>query len=155
MEMRDDRLPLPSEDSGDLADEPWSGETDDDLVATEEGVTYTPPTERVLSEARDDESGPNVAGSDATDAGELEREDDVQPPDGELPRDDELRADVVEALRAADVPAGEHLRVGVSGSRVALAGQVESIDVAEEVLGIAGDVPGVTEVVDELEIRGV
>lgn len=111
MERRDERLPLPSEDTGDLAQEPADGQTDDYLVATEEGVPYTPPAERVLSEARESESGADVAGTDPTDAGELEREDGVQPDDRALPRDDELQADVVEALRSSDVPAGDRLRV--------------------------------------------
>jgi hypothetical protein len=41
-----DSLPLPSEDEGDLVDAPASGETDDYLVAQEEGVPYVPPSER-------------------------------------------------------------------------------------------------------------
>ena len=47
MDDRSERQPLPSEDTGDLADEPESGVTDDFLVASEEGVPYTPPTDRV------------------------------------------------------------------------------------------------------------
>ncbi|HET8777035.1 MAG TPA: BON domain-containing protein, partial [Candidatus Limnocylindria bacterium] len=105
--------------------------------------------------ARAVEGGPDVAGSDETDAGELEREDMVQPADGQRPSDDELQADVIERLRASDVPAGDHLRVAVSGAQVMLAGQVESVDVLDEILGIVGDVPGVDEVVDEVEIAGV
>lgn len=155
MEQRDDRLPLPSEDGGDLVDEPATGMTDDYLVAEEEGVPYDPPSDRVMSDARTRDGGPDVAGSDATDAGELERDDMVQPPDGQRPTDDELQADVVERLRASDVPAGDHLRVAVSGSRVMLAGEVESVDVLDEILGIVGDVPGVDEVIDEVEIAGV
>jgi hypothetical protein len=155
MEQRDDRLPLPSEDGGDLVDEPATGMTDDYLVAEEEGVPYDPPSDRVMSDARTSDGGPDVAGSDATDAGELERDDMVQPPDGLRPTDDELQADVVERLRASDVPAGDHLRVAVSGSRVMLAGEVESVDVLDEILGIVGDVPGVDEVIDEVEIAGV
>ena len=155
MEQRDERIPLPSEDGGDLIDEPPTGMTDDYLVAQEEGVPYDPPSDRVMSEARADEGGPDVAGSDDTDSGELEREDMVQPPDGQRPSDDELQADVVERLRASDVPAGDHLRVAASGSRVVLTGKVESVDVLDEILGIVGDVPGVEEVTDEVEIAGV
>jgi osmotically-inducible protein OsmY len=154
VEQRDDRLPLPSEDEGDLVDEPAEGASDDPLVATEEGVPWTPPTERVVSEARG-ESGVDFAGTDATDAGELERDDEVQADDGLPARDDELRADVVEALRASDVPAGDRLRVSVSGSQVRVTGLVESVDVLDEVLGIIGDVEGVTDVVDDVEIEGV
>jgi hypothetical protein len=154
VEQRDERLPLPSEDSGDLTDEPASGMTDDDLVATEEGVPWTPPTERVLSESRNAE-GVDVAGTDATDAGELERNDDIQVGDGFPPRDDELRADVIEALRASDVTAGDRLRIDVHGSRVHVTGAVESVDVLDEILGIVGDVEGVTDVIDDVEVSGV
>lgn len=152
MEHRDDRLPLPSEDTGDLVDEPRTGMTDDYLVAQEEGVPFAPPTDRVLSEVRLDESGADVAGTAPTDAGELEREDGAQPPDGTLPRDDELRADVVERLRASDVVAGDRLRIAATGSTVVVRGQVNSIDVLDEVLGIVGDVPGVQDVVDEVTV---
>jgi hypothetical protein len=154
VEQRDDRMPLPSEDEGDLVDEPADGLSDDPLVATEEGVPWTPPTDRVISESRD-ASGVDVAGTDTTDAGELERSDDVQVDDGLPPRDDELRADVIEALRASDVVAGDRLRVSVTGSQVHVTGQVESVDVLDEALGIIGDVRGVTDVVDDVEVTGV
>jgi hypothetical protein len=154
MELRDDRQPLPSEDTGDLVEEPRRGMTDDPLVASEEGVPYDPPSDRVLTQPHAGESGADVAGTDPTQAGELEREDFVQPPDGEPPRDDELQADVIERLRASDVVAGDRIRVAAAGSRVWLRGEVESVDILEEVLGIVGDVPGVDDVVDEVRISG-
>jgi hypothetical protein len=152
MDDRPERLPLPSEDSGDLVDEPASGETDDYLVASAEGVPYVPPSERVISESRESEYGADFAGTDESDASELEREDDIQPDDGGLPRDGELQADVVEALRASDVPAGERIRVAVTGRRVKVQGEVETIEALDEILGIVGDVPGVDEVVDEVTV---
>ena len=151
MERQDDRLPLPSEDEGDLVEEPRSGMTDDPLVASEEGVPYDPPTDRVIA-ATGEPGGPDVAGTDRTDAGELERVDAVQP-GGELsPTDDELTADVVEALRASDVPAGDRIRVRTEGRRVFLSGEVESVDILDEILGLAGDVASVDEVVDEVTV---
>ena len=152
MHYPDDRLPLPSEDSGDLAEEPATGQTDDYLVAREEGVPYVPPTERVLT---DTDHGPDVAGTDSTDAGELERVDAVQPDDAMPARDDELLADAIEALRVSDVVAGDRIRLAVNGSQVIVRGEVESIQVSDEVLAIVGDVPGVTDVVDELEVTGL
>jgi hypothetical protein len=149
---RPERQPLPSEDTGDLVDEPISGETDDYLVAREEGVPYVPPMERVISEVRERESGVDFAGTDETDAGELERDDGIQLEDGGLPRDDELRADVVSALRASDVPAGERIRIAVTGARVHVQGEVESVDALDEILGIVGDVVGVDEVLDEVTV---
>ncbi len=89
---------------------------------------------------------------DESDADELEREDDIQLDDGGLPRDGELQADVIEALRASDVPAGERIRIAVSGRRVQVQGEVETIEALDEILGIVGDVPGVDEVVDEVTV---
>ena len=151
---RPDRLPVPSEDGGDLFDEPIEGETDDAIIAAEEGVPYIPPTDRVLSEPRG-WKGVDAAGTAEDDADELEREDDIQPDEGGLPRDDELRADVIEALRASDVVAGERIRISVTGSRVHVQGEVESVDVLDEILGIVGDVVGVDEVLDEVNVSGI
>jgi osmotically-inducible protein OsmY len=154
MDDRPERQPLPSEDTGDLYGEPGGGVTDDYLVAREEGVPYIPPTDRVMSEARGAE-GVDYAGTDETDAGELEREDDIQPDDGGLPRGDELRADVLEALRSSDVVAGDRIRIAVTGARVHVRGEVESVDVLDEILGIVGDVVGVEEVLDEVDVTGI
>ncbi len=146
-------LPLPSDDY--LVDAAASGETDDPEVAAQEGVPWVPPSDRVLSDSRYGESGPDVAGTAPTDAGELEREDDIQVDDGRPPIDDELRADVIERLRASEVPAGDRLQVATVGSTVTLQGEVESIDILEELLGIVSDVPGVEEVIDEVRVAGI
>jgi hypothetical protein len=151
MEQRDDRLPLPSEDGGDLVDEPPTGLSDDPLVATEEGVPYTPPTDRVLSQT-DGPEGPDVAGTAPDDAGELERVDGIQVPNAARPADDELTADVIEALRDSDVTAGERIRVATEGHRVTLTGEVETMEALDEILGIVGDVEGVDEVIDEVSV---
>ncbi len=142
MDDRSERQPLPSEDGGDLVDEPASGDTDDYLAASAEGVPYVPPMERAMGEE--------------SDADELEREDDIQPEeDRALPHDGELQADVIEALRASDMPAGERVRVAVSGRRVIVQGEVETIEALDEILGIVGDVPGVDEVVDQVTVARI
>ena len=150
----DDRLPLPSEDEGDLNQESRTGMTDDYLVAQEEALPYDPPSERVLSKSREAQGGADVAGTAETAAGELERDDNVQA-GAPTPRDDELLGDVIEALRSSDVVSGDRIRVAVNGTQVTVRGEVESVDVSDEVLGIVGDVHGVTDVVDELDISGV
>jgi hypothetical protein len=158
MEMRDERerLPYPSEDGGDLVDEPIAGQTDDPLVAREEGVPWTPPSERVLSEVRADEGGPDAAASAPDDAGELERDDAITV-DGAtpLPSGEELLADCLEALRRSDVLAGDRIQLAVDGSIVTVRGTVESVDVLDEILSIVGDVPGVDEVRDEVVVAGI
>ncbi len=153
-----DRLPLPSEDGGDLFREPRQGMTDDALVASEEGVPYDPPTDRVLSETRLDESGPDVAGTASGQSQELERADMIQPPGqesgeiGDRPADSRLQADVLEALRASDLTSGTRIGVHVVGRTAHLRGAVESQTIADELAALVGDVDGVEDVVDELEI---
>ena len=49
-------------DGGDLFAEPVTGDTDDPLVAVEEGVPYVPPSDRVLSDVRSDEADPTWPG---------------------------------------------------------------------------------------------
>ena len=146
MERRDDlpeRQPLPSEDEGDLVDEPATEESDDPLVASQEGVPWVPPSERVVRPATAGEEGADIAGAATTDEEELEFEDgDDQP----------LLVRALEALRSSDVTAGDRIRVDAAGSTIWVRGQVESIEIADEILGILGDLDGVTEVVDELDI---
>jgi hypothetical protein len=159
MDRRDDlpeRQPLPSEDEGDLIDAPGEGETDDPMVATEEGVPYVPPTERVLSELRPSESSADAAGSGADDEEALELQ---MPPSGiepeQMPRDEALQVAALEALRRSDLTAGDRVQVDAAGATIWVRGSVESIDIEDQILDILGDVPGVEEVVDELEVVGI
>jgi hypothetical protein len=158
MDMRDERerLPYPSEDEGDLIDEPIAGRTDDPLVAREEGVPWTPPTERVLSEVRADEGGPDAAAAAPDDAGELERDDAITLGDATpLPSGEELLADSLEALRRSDIVAGDRIQLAVDGGIVTVRGTVDSVDVLDEILAIVGDVPGVDEVRDEVIVVAI
>lgn len=152
---REPRLPLPSEDTGDLVEEPPSGITDDYLVAREEGVPYDPASERVATQPRDDRTAADQAGTAPDDAGELERTADIQPELRARPTDDELREDVVEALRASELPAGDRLRVAVNGRQVILRGEVESVEILDEIINLVGEVPGVDDVTDEVEVRNL
>jgi hypothetical protein len=146
---RREKLPLPSEDTGDLANEPPRGDTEDYVVAREEGVPYTPPTERVVSETRLDESGPDVAGTETDDEEELRRE---EPPDD---ASQDIGARAIEALRRSELPAGDRVQVGAIGSTVYLRGEVESVEIADEIVALLGDIPGVEEVVDETTLVGL
>ena len=145
---RPDRLPLPSEDSGDLAWEPARGDTDDPLVAKEEGLPYVAPSERVLSEARTAQGGPDVAGTAPDDEEELRR----QSPSEDNEQD--LAARATEALRRSELPAGDQIQVGAIGSTIILRGEVESIEVADEMAALLGDLPGVKDVIDETRVAG-
>lgn len=142
-------------DGGDLFREPPTGDTDDPLVAVEEGVPYVPPSDRVLSDVRAEEGGPDIAGTAPTDADELGRDEAIQPETGAEPRDGELQMDVVEALRASEIAAGERLSILVDGDTVTVRGEVESVDILDEILAIVGEVRGVAEVIDEVRVPGI
>jgi BON domain len=148
---RPGRLPYPSEDTGDLAETPASGLTDDPLVAREEGVPYEPPEERVLTDTRLEQSGPDQAGVAPTLDEELGREEGVD----DRPTDDALAVLCLEALRRSELPAGDRIRIAVAGHTVHVRGTVESVDILDEILNLVGEVPGVDDVVDEVIVIGV
>jgi hypothetical protein len=45
--------------------------------------------------------------------------------------------------------------VGAIGSTIFLRGEVESVEVADELIGLLGDIPGVEDVVDETTLAGM
>jgi len=157
MDPRDDetqRMPLPSEDEGDLTEAPAQGVSDDPMVATEEGVPYAPPTERVLAAREPGAPAARPAGAPRDADEELETQpdlarDEVPEP---MPADEALLNEALTALRRSDVTAGDRVRLDATGSTIIVRGAVESIAVADEILGIVGAVRGVNDVVDELEI---
>src|SRR6266513_382237 len=102
------------------------------------------PLARVMTPATISEEGADIAGAATSDEEELEFEE------GE---DEPLLVRALEALRSSDVTAGDRIQVDAAGSTIWVRGQVESLEVADEILGILGDLEGVTEVVDELDVE--
>ena len=117
----------------------------DPTQAVEEAEPYFPPTDPVVRVDRNGET--QIAGGFG--AGELPTErahaviDDV-------PSDEALEDAVHRALRLDASTAQLQLKVGVLQGVVRLQGAIEDEADAENALAVAGDVPGVTEVVDEL-----
>src|SRR2546423_10034632 len=101
-----ERLPLPSEDEGDLIDEPATGESDDPMVASQEGVPWTPPSDRVLRSATRSEDGADLAGAPTSGEEELDAG-----PEGDEP----LLVRALEALLGSDVTAGGRGHGGAAG----------------------------------------
>ena len=141
MDERDFRMPLPSEDEGDLVDDPPEGMTDDPIVATEEGVPWDPPLERIEG----DDRIPLTSSRPTTRSRPFTRSE-------RRPTARRCGRGVARVGRRGRRPPG---RRGGGGSTVVLSGRVESVDVLDEILGIVGDVPGVDDVVDEIEVEGV
>lgn len=114
----------------------------DPTEAVEEAEPYFPPTDPVV---RVDQKGETqIAGGFGT--GEpLE-----QQPQAVTHSDEALEDLVHRALRLDASTAHLHLKVGVQQGIVRVQGAIEDESDAENALAVAGDVPGVIDVVDEL-----
>ena len=117
----------------------------DPTEAVEEAEPYFPPTDPVV---RVDSAGETqIAGGFG--GGEVSEE----PPQAvinDVPSDEALEDFVHRALRLDASTAQLHLKVGVSQGIVRLRGIIEDESDAENALAVAGDVPGVVDVIDEL-----
>jgi hypothetical protein len=139
------------QDTDDVADseielEPFDQPVETDPTeAVEEAEPYFPPTDPVV---RTDHAGETrIAGG----FGSGETPAELAPAgvtDG--PSDEALEDLVHRALRLDASTAHLHLRVGVVQGVVRLQGPIEDEADAENALAVAGDVPGVVDVIDEL-----
>jgi hypothetical protein len=117
----------------------------DPTEAVEEAEPYFPPTDPVV---RVDRAGDTqIAGGFG--GGEVS-ENPPQAVIKDVPPDEALEDLVHRALRLDASTAHLHLKVGVSQGVVRLRGMIEDESDAENALAVAGDVPGVVDVIDEL-----
>lgn len=117
----------------------------DATEAVEEAEPYFPPTDPVVRV--DDKGETRIAGGFGT--GEpLEQHAHAVIED--VPSDEALEDLVHRALRLDASTAQLNLKVGVTQGVVRVRGLIEDESDAESALAVAGDVPGVIEVVDEL-----
>ena len=126
--------------------EPFNAPVETDPTeAVEEGEPYFPPTDPVV---RVDAQGETqIAGGFGT--GEaLERHPTTATRN--VPSDEALEDLVHRALRLDAGTAQLHLKVGVVQGVVRLQGLIEDESDAENALAVAGDIPGVVDVIDEL-----
>jgi hypothetical protein len=125
--------------------------TTDVMLAVEEGVTYIPPIDPVVEPDDDSEEGLEVVGGFASDSLESPLEPDMVPPRVRR-NDDELAEAVTRALRADSYTTDLNIEVEVEDGVVYLRGQVTSLEDIEQAEEVAGRVPGVEDVEEELEI---
>jgi osmotically-inducible protein OsmY len=117
----------------------------DPTEAVEEAEPYFPPTDPVVRV--DDTGETQIAGGFGT--GEaLEQHPTAATQGG--PSDEALEDLIHRALRLDASTAQLRLKVGVLQGVVRLRGSIEDESDAENALAVAGDVPGVVEVIDEL-----
>jgi osmotically-inducible protein OsmY len=117
----------------------------DPTRAVEEAEPYFPPTDPVVRTDRKGET--QIAGGFGT--GEPV-EQSSHAVTNDVPSDEALEDLVHRALRLDASTAHLHLKVGVSQGIVRVQGLIEDESDAENALAVAGDVPGVIEVIDEL-----
>ena len=117
----------------------------DPTEAVEEAEPYFAPTDPVV---RVDSAGETQIAGGFGD-GEVS-EARPQTVINDVPSDEGLEDLVHRALRLDASTAQLHLKVGVSQGIVRVRGIIEDESDAENVLAVAGDVPGVVDVIDEL-----
>jgi hypothetical protein len=117
----------------------------DPTEAVEEAEPYFPPTDPVVRQDRAGET--RIAGGFGS--GE-QLEQRPQRANRDVPSDETLEDVVHRALRLDASTAHLRLKVAVSQGIVRLRGPIEDEADAENALAVAGDVPGVVDVIDEL-----
>jgi hypothetical protein len=129
--------------------------TTDSMVAVEEGIPYVPPTDPVVR--------PSHGPQDLAVVGGFGMSSDEEFPDmsastalGDAPPGDEdLREEVIEALRADAATTDLLITVVVRNGTVYLRGEVQTLDDSEFAEEVAARVPGVVAVVEELTITAL
>jgi hypothetical protein len=153
-----DAEPIPDADEieglGEITDgEVRVGETDDPVVAAEEGLTWIAPTDPPVRAGPDGE--PEVAAGFGATAGDepFDLDHHAEP----VAEWDERTARVMEALRADAQTTNlvDHLSVETDGGQVVVHGVVADLDDEEAVLAVIDSVDGVNEIVDRLEVAAL
>lgn len=151
----DDDLPGDDENLEMLTElELREGETDDVMVAVEEGLTYVPPTDPPTVPGGGYSDAEVASGLGTTSLEEPYNEDHHS---SFMPGDDEISARVREALRAdaATTHFADRIAVETRGGVVVLRGTVDDLDDGDNAMAVAEYVEGVTEVRDELRVRAL
>ena len=146
--MTDDDLTTLGADS--VTDSPEQRELTDTEMYQGELAGDLAPAEADLRP--DETSDPTVAAQEG-----LAYVPPTDPPVVHDPQGDEMEARVREALRAdaATSRYAEELVIGTRGGVVGVRGVVDDIDDTDDVTEVISRVPGVDEVVDELDVKGL
>jgi hypothetical protein len=136
-ELRTEPVETRDDSVDDLIDrEAVAGETDDPMLASQEGMPYVPPMDpSARHDARDDEDHPSELNS----------------------LDDELSERVRDALRAdaSTTAYADSIEIRSGRGVVVLRGTVDDLEDSDALAAVAESVRGVTEVRDELAVAGL
>jgi hypothetical protein len=128
-------------------DDPFADPLEEDPTrAVEEAEPYFPPTDPVIEPGPQ----PRIVGGFA----ETAMSDEPPPPRAVTggPADEALAARVRRELREDAATAHLRLHVSVQDAVATLRGEVNDLDDSDNALAVAGRVPGIEDVVDELEM---
>ena len=130
-------------------------ETDDAMVAVEEGYTYVPPIDPPVVPGRTG-TFDNAVIASGVGVSALDEPYDESYHSSFLPDDDEMSARVREAIRADSSTSqyADSITIVTRGSRVILYGEVEDLTDNDNLLAVAAYVTGVEDVRDRLWLRG-
>lgn len=141
-----DRSFIVESEEPDFTDDPG---TSDVIAVIEEGETYFPPTDPPLTRRSLTNAGMMGGFSETSDEEPVEPEDHPMRLQG---NDEELAEQVRYALAADAYTADLNIEVEVEYGMVYLHGKVRSLEDIEQAEQIAGSVPGVEDVEEDLEI---
>jgi hypothetical protein len=128
------------------------GETDDPKAATEEGLTYVPPSDPPVRADGDDPEGAEVAAGAAVSA--LSDPYDADHGSELLPDELDLTARIRDALQADAATTGyaDRLAIGTRGSTAVVRGVVDDVDDSDMIVAVIERVDGIEDVIDETEL---
>jgi len=130
-------------------------ETDDPMVAIEEGYTYVPPIDPPVVPGRTG-TFDNAVIASGVGVSALDEPYDESYHSSFLPDDDEICARVREAIRADSSTSyyADSITIATRGGTVVLCGEVEDLTDNDNLLAVAAYVTGVEDVLDRLWLRG-
>jgi osmotically-inducible protein OsmY len=129
--------------------------TTDSLIAAEEGIPYMPPTDPVVRPSNSEQELAIVTGFGATSTDEFPDTLATTAFGDAPPGDEDIRQQVVEALSSDAATIDLVINVSVRNGVVRLRGRVPTLTDAELAEEVAGRVPTVREVREELEVAAL
>ncbi len=129
--------------------------TTNSMIAAEEGIPYMPPTDPVVHPSDSDQELAIATGFGETSMDEFPDTLATTAFGDGPPGDEDIRQQVVEALRSDAATIDLVIDVIVRNGVVHLRGQVQTLDDAEAAEEVASRIPTVREVVEELEVAAI
>ncbi len=125
------------------------------MIAVEEGIPYSPPTDPVVRPTDDDQALAVVTGFGETSTDEFPDLSATTALGDAPPGDEDIREQVIAALQSDAATIDLVIDVSVRDGVVRLRGRVQTLDDVEFAEEVAGRVPTVREVIEELHVAAL